>query len=67
MIQAHAGTQGELKHHAVKARFARTDHKQYVKQMTHIEHHQARISRIQSQTLVDMEVDDDNNTSCLDI
>jgi hypothetical protein len=40
--------QGELEHRSLKARFKRTDKKQFVKQVAQIERRQARLRRIQS-------------------
>lgn len=38
--------QGELEHRSPKARYCRTDRKSFVRQLTRIEHRQARIRRI---------------------
>jgi len=38
--------QGELEHRSPKARYRRTDRNSFVKQLTRIEHRQARIRRI---------------------
>jgi len=39
---------GELEHRSAKASFARTDRREYVKQITRIERRQSRIRRIES-------------------
>ena len=40
--------QGELEHHSLKARYPRTDHTEFVRQMTQIERRQARVRRIRA-------------------
>lgn len=46
--------QGELEHRTPKARYSRTDRKQFVKQMAQIERRQARIRRIHSRHFPEM-------------
>ncbi|KAL6298277.1 hypothetical protein BKA93DRAFT_710038, partial [Sparassis latifolia] len=41
---------GELEHRTSKARYARTSRKQYIRQITQIERHQARIRRIRERS-----------------
>lgn len=48
MTRAHKFLQGELEHRRPKARFSRTDKKQFIKQMTRIERREARIRRIRA-------------------
>lgn len=43
--------QGELEHRTAKARYPRTDRKEFVRQMTQIERRQARIRRIRARNL----------------
>lgn len=42
--------QGELEHRSPKARYKRTDRKEFIRQLTQIERRQARIRRIKQQT-----------------
>ena len=43
-------TQGELGHRTAKARYSRTNRKEFVRQMAQIEHRQAHICRIHART-----------------
>ena len=45
---AHCYLQGELEHRSPKARFSRTNHKHFIKQLTQIERRQARLRRIRA-------------------
>jgi hypothetical protein len=43
-------SQGELEHRTLKSQYHRTDQREYVKQMTQIEHQEARIRHIRMKT-----------------
>jgi hypothetical protein len=52
--------QGELEHRCAKANYARTDRREFIKQMAQIERRQARIRRIYTENFPDAEANDDD-------
>ncbi|KAG6915518.1 hypothetical protein DXG01_011049 [Tephrocybe rancida] len=54
---------GELEHRAVKARYSRTDRKEYTKQVARIERRQARVQRIARKTNYSASLEDDSTVN----
>lgn len=51
------GPQGELEHRTPKARYSRTNRKEFVKQMAQLERRQARIRRIRAKNFATVNID----------
>jgi hypothetical protein len=56
--------QGELEHRASKARFARTNRRQFAKQMARIERREARIRRIRQRNFTTQDSEKEKVASC---